>query len=71
MLKTVDMEVPLHCQQKAQDFFMPHQMGVACPSGSEKIIHGLLCCVFEHWFSKDFTVLKINLRNAFNPHSWF
>ena len=28
-------------KQKAQDFFMPHQMGVACPSGSEKIIQGL------------------------------
>ena len=41
-------------------------MGVACPSGSEKIIHGLRCCVDKHWFSTDFTVLKIDLRNAFN-----
>ena len=53
-------------KQKAADFFFPHQMGVACPSGSEKIIHGLRCCVDEHWFSTDFTVLKIDLRNAFN-----
>ena len=53
-------------KQKVQDFFFTHQMGVACPSGSEKIIHGLHCCVDEHWFSTDFTVLKIDLRYAFN-----
>ena len=47
-------------KQKAQDFFMPHQMEVACPSGSEKIIHGLRCCVEEHWFSTDFTVHSQN-----------
>ena len=56
-------------KQKAQDFFMPHQKGVACPSGSEKINHGLRCCVDEQWLSKYFTVLKTDLRNAFNQVS--
>ena len=53
-------------KQKVDDFLMPHQMGAACPSGSEKIIHGLCYCVDENWFSTDFTVLKRGFRNAFN-----
>ena len=43
----------------------PLQLGVACPAGAEKIIHGLRCCVDEHW-QDDFAVLKIDLHNAFN-----
>ena len=41
-------------------------MGVACPSGAEKIIHGLGHCVEEDWMDEDFAVMKIHMRNAFN-----
>ena len=34
---------------KAHDFLAPLQLGVACPAGAEKIIHGLRGCVDEHW----------------------
>ena len=30
---------------KASDFFEPLQFGVACPLGSETIIHGIRSCV--------------------------
>ena len=52
-------------KSKASDF-SPHQLGVACPSGAEKIIHGLRRCIEEHWIEEDFVALKIDLRNAFN-----
>ena len=51
---------------KASDFFSPHQLGVACPYGVEKIVHGLRICNEEHANDKDFVVMKIDLRNAFN-----
>ena len=51
---------------KATDFFHPFQYGVACPSGAEKIAHGLRACIDEHWGDDDFAVLKIDMRNAFN-----
>ena len=51
---------------KASDFFSPHQLGVACPYGVEKIVHGLRICIEEHVNDKDFVVMKIDLRNAFN-----
>ena len=47
-------------------FSAPHQFGVACPSGAEKVIHGLKSCIEEHWTNEDFTVLKIDMCNAFN-----
>eukprot|EP00731_Ephydatia_muelleri_P002269 Em0001g2269a len=53
-------------QEKAHDFLTPLQLGVACPAGAEKIIHGLRGCVDEHWHNADFAVLKIDLHNAFN-----
>ena len=53
-------------KSKASDFFSPHQLGVACASGAEKIIHGLRRCIEEHWVEEDFVALKIDLRNAFN-----
>ena len=52
-------------KNKAYDFFPPLQLGVACPSGAEQIIHSLRHCVDEHWMGKDFAILKIDLRNAF------
>ena len=30
------------------------------------MVHGLRCCVEEHWTDGDFVVLKIDLHNAFN-----
>ena len=42
-------------------------MGVACPSGAEKIIHGLRHCMEHHCMhDEDFAVMKIDMRNAFN-----
>ena len=51
---------------KASDFFSPHQLGVASPYGVEKIVRGLRICIEEHVNDKDFVVMKIDLRNAFN-----
>ena len=51
---------------KVADFFEPHQFGVACPSGAEKVVHGLRNCMDEHWNTEDFVVVKVDMRNAFN-----
>ncbi|KAL5502816.1 hypothetical protein EMCRGX_G009650 [Ephydatia muelleri] len=51
---------------KALDYFSPHQFGVACPSGAEKIVHGLRSSMEDHQNEQDFVVMKIDLRNAFN-----
>ena len=51
---------------KASEYFSPYQYGVVCPSGVEKIIHSLRSCINDHWFDEDFTVAKVDLRNAFN-----
>eukprot|EP00731_Ephydatia_muelleri_P022369 Em0014g960a len=51
---------------KASDYFSTHQFGVACPSGAEKIVHGLRSCIEEHQNEQDFVVMKIDVRNAFN-----
>eukprot|EP00731_Ephydatia_muelleri_P007475 Em0003g1723a len=48
------------------EFFQPLQLGVACPSGTEKVIHGLRTCMEEHWEDDDFAVVKVDMRNAFN-----
>ena len=50
-------------KEKAHDFLAPLQLGVACPAGAEKIVHGLRGCVDEHWHDADFAVLKIDLHN--------
>ena len=52
-------------KEKASEYFAPLQMGVACPSGAEKIIHGLRHCVEGHWMDEDFAAMKIDMRNAF------
>ena len=52
-------------RSKAHDFFSSHQCGVACPSGAEKMVHGLRCCVDEHWTDGDFAVLKIIITNYY------
>ncbi|KAL5494279.1 hypothetical protein EMCRGX_G015577 [Ephydatia muelleri] len=54
---------------KASEFFGPFQLGVACPAGAEKLVHGLRRCISEHWEDDDFVACKIDLRNAFNEVS--
>ncbi|KAL5481676.1 hypothetical protein EMCRGX_G021889 [Ephydatia muelleri] len=53
---------------KARDLFQPLQVGVACRSGSERIIHGLRKCIDDHWDDDDFVVFKVDMRNAFNRY---
>ena len=53
-------------KEKATEFFAPFQFGVACPGGTEKIIHRLRQTVEDHWQDADFAVLKIDMQNAFN-----
>eukprot|EP00731_Ephydatia_muelleri_P023174 Em0015g757a len=53
-------------KSKAAKFFDPLQRGVACAAGAEKIAHGLRGCMDENWQAEGFTVLKIDLVNAFN-----
>ncbi|KAL5484475.1 hypothetical protein EMCRGX_G020985 [Ephydatia muelleri] len=53
-------------KSKAAEFFDPLQRGVACAAGAEKIAHGLRGCMDENWQAEGFTVLKIDLVNAFN-----
>ena len=51
---------------KASEFFQPLQFGVACASGSEKVVHGLRAFMDKHWEDDDFAVVKVDMRNAFN-----
>ena len=37
---------------------------MACSSGSERIIHGLRKCLYEHRMEDDFVVAKIDMQNA-------
>ena len=53
-------------KDKAYDLFQPLQLGVACSSGSEKIIHGLRKSIEDHWMEEDFVAFKIDMQNAFN-----
>ena len=53
-------------KHKATEFFQPLQFGVACPSGTEKVIHGLRTCMEEHWEDDGFAVVKMDMHNAFN-----
>ena len=39
---------------------------MACPRGSEKIIHNLREVLEQHWSDPDFAVIKIDMQNAFN-----
>eukprot|EP00731_Ephydatia_muelleri_P022330 Em0014g921a len=57
-------------KSKAAEFFYPLQRGVACAAGAEKIAHGLRGCMDENWQAEGFTVLKIDLVNAFNLKWW-
>ncbi|KAL5491482.1 hypothetical protein EMCRGX_G016778 [Ephydatia muelleri] len=54
------------CQAKAAEYFEGYQTGVACPGGSEIIVHGLRDCIEKHWNDEDVVTLKIDFQNAFN-----
>ena len=54
---------------KAAEFFGPFQLGVACPAGAEKIVHGVRRCIQDHWKEEDFVMCKIDLTNALNKVS--
>ena len=51
---------------KAADYFAPLQFGVACPVGTEKIIHHLRGVTEQHWMDPDFAILTVDMHNAFN-----
>ena len=51
---------------KAAEYFEGYQIGVACPGGSEIIVHGLRDCIEKHWNDEDFVTLKTDFQNAFN-----
>ena len=53
-------------KDKAAEFFDSLQRVVACAAGAEKIAHGLRDCIDENWQVEGFTILKIDLVNAFN-----
>ena len=53
-------------KQRVIDFLEPIQFGVACPMGSEKVIHGIRACVEKFWNDRDFSVMKVDFKNAFN-----
>ena len=53
-------------KEDASAFFQPFQFGVALPQGCEKVIHGLRCCLDNHWHDSEFVCLKVDMKNAFN-----
>ena len=56
-------------EEQMSDFFQPLQLGVACKSGAEKIVHGLRKCIEDNWLNEDFVVFKVDMSNAFNSVS--
>ena len=56
-------------KENTSDFFRTLQLGVACASGTEKIVHGLRRCVVDPWLDNDFAVIKIDMKNAINQGS--
>ena len=50
-------------KNKAADYFVPLQFGVACPGGTEKIIHHLKGVIEQHWMDPDFAILKVDIFN--------
>ena len=52
-------------KEKASDFFQLYNCEWRA-LGTEKIVHGLRCCVEDHWLDNDFAVIKIDMKNAIN-----
>ena len=53
-------------KEKASQFFNPFQFGVACPAGTEKIVHKLRQVIEDNLNNGDFAILKVDMQNAFN-----
>ena len=53
-------------KNKAMEFFLPYQFGVACLNGAEKVIHTVRQCLDNHRTDDHFVLLKVDLSNAFN-----
>lgn len=53
-------------KEKVADFFQLPQFGVACPFGSEKVVHGPMKFIGKHWGNEDFFVNKVDMWNALN-----
>jgi hypothetical protein len=51
---------------RAAEFFAPHQHGVACPAGAERVVHFVRQVCQKSNQDPDFVILKVDLRNAFN-----
>ena len=58
--------VCLLLQPRIRAVLGPFQVGVACRRGAEEIVHETRDRISRQWESADFTVLKIDFRNAFN-----
>ena len=56
----------IESRERARVFFAPHQFGVACPNGTERVIHRTRAAFLAHAADPDFVILKVDLRNAFN-----
>ena len=46
-------------KNKDSECFQPLQFGVACASGSEKVMNGLRACMDKHWEDDDFAVVLV------------
>ena len=55
--------------QKAREILQPAQFGVACPLGTEKVVHQIHDLISEHWDNDDFAFMKVDYKNAFNSVS--
>ena len=53
-------------KEKASKLLWPHQYGVATPAGAERLIHLCRHVMASQAGSSDFTLCKVDLRNAFN-----
>ena len=50
-------------------FSNPFQYGVACPAGTEKIVHKLRQFIEDNRNNGDFAIFLVDVHNAFNLES--
>ena len=55
-------------KDKVSSFFEPHQFGVVCSYGTEKVVHGLRKCIEEHWGDEDFCCPESRYEKCFQPY---
>lgn len=58
-----------HLRAPFQQFFEPHQFGVAIPGGLEQVVHSMHCHIHSDIASSPSVVLKLDCENAFNQIS--